>query len=310
MAAFFTPNLDKGSLYIEVCDRGSLGDLIKQYNTRRDEWISEAWIWHAFLGLFDGLTYLHTGKYTIASKTFPRAEGREAWVPILHRDIKPDNILLRSKSHDSLSRDSFRSGGANNNNRDEPRKHDFIIVLSDFGLACRGVDERALSGGQLGTMTWWAPELLHDPRPITPLDYLTFPNQTSHTSITDVWALGTCMFNLSASNELSHVVRPPLGMPRDSKEASGWFCGTQSRIRNLVAPAIYTDQLRYAIRMATEWDAANRPDAEMMLGIARMLADEARKVPWKGKKEATLPDWATKRLDLSKKEEFKQSKLY
>lgn len=47
--------------YLEYCDRGSLSDMMKQYSKHPGEMIPEPFIWHAFIGLADGLAYMQTG---------------------------------------------------------------------------------------------------------------------------------------------------------------------------------------------------------------------------------------------------------
>ena len=68
-ATFITPALTKASLYIEFCDRGSLGGLISAYIDHREglpftdqPTVPERFIWHAFADLCDGLAYLQGGR--------------------------------------------------------------------------------------------------------------------------------------------------------------------------------------------------------------------------------------------------------
>ena len=70
---------------------------------------------------------------------------------IVHRDVKPSNVLLRRRA--------TRSGGA------------WSAKLADFGIACLVDGSRLTTPGiVLGTLTYMAPEQLRDKDPGTPAD--------------------------------------------------------------------------------------------------------------------------------------------
>ena len=133
----------------------------------------ERFVWHAFLGLCDGLAYLLNGRsYYDARAT----SGK--WYPILHRDIKPDNVLLRSRS--TISSDKY-----------------FYVVINDFGLACeelqtpgRPIDQYQLHGTKIGSIPHHAPELLWEPWPMHPSTFNKFPPGAKHSRQSDLYALG------------------------------------------------------------------------------------------------------------------------
>ncbi|KAJ8121521.1 hypothetical protein O1611_g10083 [Lasiodiplodia mahajangana] len=107
----------QASVYMEYCDRGTLADLIQEYKTKKKahspDRIPESFIWHAFLGLADALAYLQTGQSYISMPL--EKNDRGDWKEVLHCDIKPSNIFLRS--------------------RDTPGSNKpFYTLLSDFGL--------------------------------------------------------------------------------------------------------------------------------------------------------------------------------
>ncbi len=151
---------------MEYCDRGTLRDLILAYKARKKahlpDFIPESFIWHAFVGLADALGFLATGRSYVSlplslapapssssSSTSPSPPGpgnNPSWVPVVHRDIKPDNVFLRS--------------------RDTPGSaKPFYVLLSDFGLAQRESDARPGPQGLVGSPEYHAPELAFDPFP-------------------------------------------------------------------------------------------------------------------------------------------------
>lgn len=71
---------------------------MKRTNTSPQPEIPELFIWHAFLGLADGLAYLQGGRTFLGDETISQYVPLRAWEPILHRDIKPDNVLLKSRA--------------------------------------------------------------------------------------------------------------------------------------------------------------------------------------------------------------------
>lgn len=76
----------------------------------------QRFIWHATIGLCDGIAYLRGGQSYVGPDCHDYTPV-PGWQPILHRDIKPDNILLKSRV--SIGSEKY-----------------FYCVISDFGLAC------------------------------------------------------------------------------------------------------------------------------------------------------------------------------
>jgi len=289
IAAFILPDLSDASIYVEFCDRGSLEDVIKQYVAHSDDHprliVPEGFIWHAFIGLCEGLAYLEGGKaYWRKGDDLQPVEG---WIPILHRDVKPDNVLLRSRS--TLGSSKY-----------------FYCVLSDFGLACEHRDDRdplvdqwQHAGLKLGTKSYWAPELLYNPYPranpwIQQDQFKYFPTNSMHTKRSDLWAVGASMYNLcniSPSNfGMAHI---DLRGHREPVKLEHYMEGTASRVRTLDAPNIYTKQLREAINTASRWELEKRPSPIKMVKVLEQLVDDSGFDKNQGKSEP-LPDWATR----------------
>lgn len=151
---------------------------MKVYQDRPEELIPEPFIWHAFIGLADALAYLQTG-----------GPGARNWIPILHRDVKPDNVLLRSRSTIGSTKYPY-------------------CILSDFGLALEDIPDPKRNSSlyfeaKCGSRMWWAPEMLYAPYPrnrdyekVTDIESRVFPRGCGFTSRSDVWALGAVAFNM------------------------------------------------------------------------------------------------------------------
>ena len=108
------------------------GDLFKLMAHYFEEWqgVPESFIWHCFLQISEGLAYIHHGYDRRQLGGSPPASD---WQPIIHGDIKPENIFLGPPTPDSHGYPS--------------------LVLGDFGLAT--VDEIPVAG----TWKWQPPEL-------------------------------------------------------------------------------------------------------------------------------------------------------
>lgn len=290
------PNLKMASLYIEFCDRGSLDDLIRAYKSRQTiarppPIPPEAFIWHAFGGLLDALVYLQIGTGLLHLKN-PSRPAR--WTPMLHRDMKPDNVLLRSRS----------TVGS---------KKYFYCVLSDFGLMCADLppshpdcDPYQRSRAKLGTMIYLSPEQLYDPYPRTPQEQTFFPVMGRHSRKTDVYALGLTIYNLC------HPAGGPAGhmdfsaMPK-GMDGGDYSSGVASR-KVIRGSAKYSSFLAKAVERATRWNPIHRPDAVTLIKDFENLQEAAGFT--KQRESDPLPDWATKKHDyFAKAEQAKNASL-
>lgn len=108
------------SLYMEYYDVGSLHKIIGRYRNHSENHheqrqcteclrVPEAFVWHILHSLASALQYLHFGIEKKDRRDLPRRKSQAEWPPILHRDIKPDNILLRTAPEAlSLHRDTWQ----------------------------------------------------------------------------------------------------------------------------------------------------------------------------------------------------------
>ncbi|KAE9375189.1 kinase-like protein [Stipitochalara longipes BDJ] len=297
-AGFVTPDLKRASVYVEFCDRGSMDDLIKNFagrryaagksNSEKPE-MPERFIWHAFVGLCDGLAYLMGGR-SYAANDVTTYEPEPGWVPVLHRDMKTENVLIRSRATVGT-------------------KRYFYCILSDFGLACDDYppghdkeDGHQKWSSKLGTCNYFAPELLWDPYPKNNLGKETperkwFPNRRKHTAKSDLWSLDAIMHNLAACERISHIDWE--SKPRDL-DGEVWYEGLKSRkqldISTVERKESYTDALTDVIKIAGRFDPKKRLDPIAMMELMKRQIVKTRftsHIP-KGHDHEALPDWATK----------------
>lgn len=303
VAAFITPPPNpKASVYVEFCDRGSLEDLIKAYQKARRPYLEsrstsalssaprlpERFLWHAFGGLADGLAYLRGGcSYINLDNNDYRPLSR--WAPILHRDIKPDNVLIRSR--DTLGKNRY-----------------FYCVLSDFGLACEDYppghpseDPYQKAGSKLGTSLYYAPELLYHPYPSTENERRYFPRGYKHSEKTDLWSLAASIYCLAyLDGDYSHI---DMSTRNKVSNGSDWQTGTISRKKQLRIPGFYSKELEKAVLLASQWNPRDRPGTIEMVKEMKALMKRSGYTTseWKDKSEE-IPDWATRRHEYHARE--------
>lgn len=137
------------SLYMEYCSWGSLADKIARAVEGR--WFEEKEIVEIFSQLVNAVAYLQTGLSDAINH--PEEARNKNWVGVVHRDLKSENIFLRS----------------NPNGSGRP-----IAVLGDFGAAALQEGPGGKIGrGHIMPNKWASPE---------------WPN---FSFASDVWLLGS-----------------------------------------------------------------------------------------------------------------------
>ncbi|KAL8924087.1 MAG: hypothetical protein Q9208_004224 [Pyrenodesmia sp. 3 TL-2023] len=137
--------------FFEYCPLGDLQDIIDSHFKRRVR-VPEGFLWHVFSQLAEAVHHLHTAA----------RDGKGKHITILHRDIKPGNVLLRPSSSSSCSKYPD-------------------IILTDFGCATPHLppDPPTTTASVVGSLTYQGPEL---------------PLQNS---LSDIWSLGATIHALA-----------------------------------------------------------------------------------------------------------------
>ncbi|KAI4173503.1 MAG: hypothetical protein LQ346_008407, partial [Caloplaca aetnensis] len=155
-------------LYFEYCPLGDLQELIDRH-FKRGVRVPEDFVWHVFRQLAEAVDHLHTAARDHAGKH----------IPILHRDIKPGNVLLRPSSTEGD--DMYPD-----------------IVLTDFGCSTPYAPSPAASTACVGSLTYQGPE--------TPLQ----------NSASDIWSLGCTVHALV--HGFPAMAKRPTGMAYETWE--------------------------------------------------------------------------------------------
>ncbi|KAL8662714.1 MAG: hypothetical protein Q9202_004499 [Teloschistes flavicans] len=86
----FNHSLAEMHAWMPYYNAGDLYDLLRFYHTAHRRWVPESFIWHIFVQLASAVAYIHTG----VDRSCPDRPPPRLWQPVVHRDIKPDNVFL------------------------------------------------------------------------------------------------------------------------------------------------------------------------------------------------------------------------
>ncbi|KAF1835607.1 kinase-like protein [Decorospora gaudefroyi] len=157
------PAADEASILLEFCPWGDLWTVRSSMQAHEKPPFSEALLWSVYGQVMAALAFLHQG---IDAQ---HAMGRDEWRPIVHRDVKLENVLVK------------RVGSGDN-------EADIEVKLTDFGMADYYDPSNPNPDRLLGTAINWSPEVTWESR--------------RHTPAGDVWSAGSII------HELAHSFKP------------------------------------------------------------------------------------------------------
>jgi serine/threonine protein kinase len=145
-------------IFFEYCPGSDLFNMQKNLYQFNKAVLSETLMWAIFSQLASAIAFLHEG-VDGANPT-----GADFWRPVIHRDIKIENVLIASHG----SKDDFS---------------ELVIKLCDFGLSAFYDPNNAKMPGTWGTTVCWPPEQTWEGREARPAG--------------DVWAVGCVIHELA-----------------------------------------------------------------------------------------------------------------
>ena len=165
--------LDRYNIFLELCSGGDLLDQLRMFRdqlTRPGPTAPTVLTLHVLVSLAQALAYLHHG---LGWKEGQIYDEIKPWEPVIHGDIKPDNIFLR---HSPQSRVNGLPD----------------IVLGDFGMA----QFACQSTGITGTPGYDSPEVrrVADLRESDPHAYHQQYNKRIMTTKSDVYQMGLILY--------------------------------------------------------------------------------------------------------------------
>ncbi|KAI4235549.1 MAG: hypothetical protein LQ349_003082 [Xanthoria aureola] len=221
----FNHSLAQIECWMEYCDGGDLVTF-EEHHVLNQTLIPEGFLWHTLTSLTSALAFLHTG----VDRSDPDRPPPPNWRPILHRDIKPDNVFLKLPT---------RPCGSSSSTTKYP-----TLVLGDFGLATPNLSDRSRKY-YIGTPAYQPPQL--------PL----------HTIYSDIWAAGAIVHYLA-------VGAPPIAPQPyyDSRTPDEFECDPSVRLVQDVTcvddydggtEGGYSAVLKEYLGMWLCWEEARRP---------------------------------------------------
>jgi len=249
-------------LQMEYCDGGDLWDLNDRC-IKHGIRMPRSLVTHVFNSLSAALAYLHHGLILTSARSLKHRhlpDTTNRWQPILHNDIKPENIFLRWPMNTSSSASTYPD-----------------IVLADFGAA--GVESHIK--GPRGTYRYSAPEVREAFDASSSLLYrfrIAAANHMSKnvvlTTKSDIWSVGTVMRFL-----LFEYQRERGGKEWEVKEKT---------LQWKELEMVYGETMVKWVRRCLGYRASARPSARTLLGLA---VGEVREDAGSDERVHRLPEW-------------------
>jgi serine/threonine protein kinase len=163
------PSAERVSILFEHCPLGDLY-MVRSLSIEEGKYLfSEKFMWSVFWQVMSAFAYLHEGIDAL------HPTGRENWRPIVHRDLKFENILVKTLGH----KEDWSS---------------IVVKLADFGMAGYHDPDHPNPTGYIGTTHYWPPEVTWETRRLTPAS--------------DVWGVAAIMHELA--HNFAPIVDPAL----------------------------------------------------------------------------------------------------
>ncbi|KAK5064758.1 hypothetical protein LTR84_000592 [Exophiala bonariae] len=232
-------NDTKMLIYTEHCQFGDLSALLREIK----EPCGTDFAWQILEGLASALARCHSGLKASRKDCLVHeyTEFEPEWHPILHRDIKPGNVLLAACQQQDLFGPSEAYSG------------EFVTKLGDFGTSFKlEKGGKSPSTQRVGTRDFWAPEIVEEQK-------LMGCRITKWSAKSDIWGVGAVLHCILAG------FVPPADQPTSIPE----------RI-NLIRPQVspepgpFLDLLLHVVSECLDplEDGRYRPSALQLLAVA------------------------------------------
>ncbi|MCJ1300552.1 hypothetical protein MMC08_003349 [Hypocenomyce scalaris] len=209
----------RASLYMEYCELGTLDDVLERY-FHMNRRVPEGAVWSIFKQLTNALGYC---QYGIQDATRGREGPHPGWVGVVHRDLKPNNVFLSSRSNGPFPR----------------------VVLGDFGCAIRD-DDNSFEGLEYHNI-----DLYWDP-----------PETPAFGYYTDIWGLGAVIQAVCRLDGPPGSRYGPLGGGRRLLGAGTYYSPPLNQALGIIMNTDPDHRLALDIfgpRLRMLWDQAGRP---------------------------------------------------
>jgi serine/threonine protein kinase len=226
-------------LFFEYCGLGDLNEFTYRYAQRKER-LPESFIWHAFLHLSEALAFIHYG--------YGEPEDVQVrWTPVIHRDIKPGNVFMKSNP---AGPDEYPQ-----------------LVLGDFGLGITLTDPDY-------DPTCWAGTNAYQP-----------PERERASRKSDVWAMGATLYSCCHKGATPIDSVPSWWQDggyrtqqewRESREGQKWLESSQAR-QPAPLPSTYSYILQNLLNGTLRKDPAARYSSWDLASKVAVVAREERR---------------------------------